>query len=250
MPTVRITWTDRNADEEGHRIYRDTAPIDTENLPVPLVELGPGATSYDDETAEAETTYHYLVTAYKGGFEAFAAEAVIDIDAGPEDDFANAQIGDYIGGGIYAGINTIGGTNYHIVSGLAESEEYGLRWKTSRTETAGTDSDSDGMANTLAMEAAGLADHPAAAHCLAYAGGGHNDWHMPAMDQLNLMHSNLSGHPEFADNVNSGDTTWSSTEASSTSAKIRKIGAPSIGTWSKDATVLRVRPVRRVPVNP
>lgn len=248
MPAVRITWTDRNADEEGHRIYRDTAPIDTENLPAPLVELGPGVTSYDDETAEAEKTYHYLVTAYKGDFEAFAAEAVIDTEAGPEDDFTNAQIGDEIGGGIYAGVLTFSGTDYHIVAAKAVAMMTRW-WKTTTTSTPGTGSNSNGLANTQAMEAAGLADHPAAEHCLAYRGGEHSDWYLPARDELTLLYNNLRTHPEFT--ANNSAHWWSSTEYNANAAHALRF---SDGAWTFGNKTFSsgrpTRPIRRVPVNP
>ncbi|MDC8804204.1 hypothetical protein PRZ61_12205 [Halomonas pacifica] len=75
MPTVRIAWTDPNADEEGHYVYRDTAPLDLEALPAPLASLGPDVTTYDDTTAASATTYYYAVAAYKGSF-------VAPVDAG------------------------------------------------------------------------------------------------------------------------------------------------------------------------
>lgn len=170
------------------------------------------------------------------------------LGGGGAPDYASAAIGDEIGGGIYAGIDTINGTDYHIISGDAASEELGLEWKTSRTATAGTGSETDGLANTLAMEAAGLAYHPAAAHCLAYAAGGHDDWHMPARSQVTLLYNNLAGHAEFATNVSSGNYTWSSTETSTLYARIRRFSDGSEPLDNKDTTVHRVRPVRRVPV--
>lgn len=186
---------------------------------------------------------------YIGSFDAGDVHQ-LSFDAGQQagEDYSTAQIGDEIGGGIYAGIDTIDSTDYHIIAGDAASEEYGPQWKTSRTTTAGTTSTTDGLANTLAMETAGLADHPAAAHCLAYAGGGHNDWHMPAHSQLTLMYNNLTGHAEFADNVSSGDYTWSSTERSESYAWVRRLSDGHEPNYGKDYTTQRVRPCRRVPV--
>lgn len=70
MATVRIAWGDPNADEEGHYVYRDTAPLDLEALPPPLATLGPDVTTYDDTTAAAGTTYYYAVASYKGSYVA------------------------------------------------------------------------------------------------------------------------------------------------------------------------------------
>jgi hypothetical protein len=96
------------------------------------------------------------------------------------------------------------------------------------------------------MEAAGLVDHPAAEHCVSYAGGGHTDWHMPARSQITLLYNNLAGHAEFADLVSSGDYVWSSTEASSTRAWNRRFSDGYESHYYKDYSLRRVRPVRRV----
>jgi len=247
---LNITWTDTNESEDGYNVYiRDTPMTWPSDVPAPVV-TNADTTSY---AANVDTTVdqYVIVTAVKGGIEVAAEQVHFDpagSGGGGTDDFSSAQIGDRIGGGIYAGIDTIGGTDYHIVSGDAASEAYGLEWKTSRTTTSGTGSDTDGLANTQAMEAAGIADHPAAQHCVNYTGGGHTDWHMPAHSQLTLMYGNLAGHAEFADNVSSGDYTWASTEYSSTNAWGLRFSDGNESTGGKDATILRVRPVRRVAV--
>lgn len=265
MP-LKIIFKEFNDDEENLRFYVDSSPIDPDNLPTPVDETGDSSTLTDesaDHGADAvshtvpwdETTEAYVrVSAVKGDAEVASQEFHFEPDGsgggdpGGSDDYSTAQIGDEIGGGIYAGTDTIDGTDYHIIAGLAESEEYGLEWKTSRTTTSGTGSDTDGLANTLAMETAGLADHPAAAHCLAYDGGGYNDWHMPARSQLTLMYNNLRDHAEFADNVSSGDYTWASTEFSSNTAWNRKFSDGGEHYNTKDFTNRRVRPIRRVAV--
>lgn len=74
MPTLRLTWRDRNsgaAEEEGFRLYRGTAPLDLDDLPAPLATLPPGTEQYDDETVAPATTYHYAVSAFRGDLEAF-----------------------------------------------------------------------------------------------------------------------------------------------------------------------------------
>lgn len=186
---------------------------------------------------------------WRGGLWRSQMQGGVGGGGGDGEDYSNAQIGDEIGGGIYAGIDTIGGVDYHIVAALASGEAYGLQWKTSRTATAGTTSEEDGLANTEAMEAAGLVDHPAAAHCLAYDGGGHSDWHMPARNQNTLLHNNLAGHHEFAENVSTNDFTWSSTESGSNGATARRIGSGTEQNLFKDDTMeRRTRPIRRIPV--
>jgi len=244
---LNITWTDTNVAEDGYNVYiRDTPMTWPGDVPAPVV-TNADTTSY---AANVDTTVdqYVIVTAVKGGIEVAAEQLHFVPSSGGTADFTNAQIGDAIGGGIYAGVDTIGGTAYHIVAGDAASEAVGLQWKTSLTTTAGTSSATDGLANTLAMEAAGLANHPAAAHCLAYTGGGHSDWHMPARSQATLMYNNLRGHAEFVGNVSSGDYTWSSTEHSSSHAWFRRFSDGTENVSSKDSTIRRVRPVRRVAV--
>ena len=64
-------------------------------------------------------------------------------------------------------------------------------WKTTTTSTTGTDSSFDGYANTAAMEAAGLADHPAANFCRGLTIGGFSDWYFPARYELEIAYHNL-----------------------------------------------------------
>lgn len=247
MPTVRIAWTDINADEEGHYVYRDTSPLDLENLPAPLATLGPDVTQYDDATASADTTYYYAVAAYKGSYVAVVDAGVITTGG---TDWGSVAIGDYVEGGVYAGIITYADARqFHIVSGLASSEVRDIFWKTSETSTTGTSNADDGASNVDSMVAAGIDDHPAAKHCINYTGGGNNDWYMPAINEMQLLLDNLVSHAEFADLVASEQFSWSSTENSGTRAR---------GVWfsSPDSTVnpfksrvgTSVRPIRRVPV--
>lgn len=74
MPTLRLIWRDRNsglAQEEGFRVYRDTAALDLEALPSPLATLDPDVETYDDATVAADTTYYYAVSAFLDTREAF-----------------------------------------------------------------------------------------------------------------------------------------------------------------------------------
>lgn len=253
----RVSWTNNSSNYLGSYVYRGQ-PLDPQNLPEPVGQVGPVAQGetgeWIDDEELAAGDYEYAVQDFDDlGIGELSAVEVYSAS----EDFSTAQVGDYIGGGVYAGIDTIDATDYHIISGDADSEDYGLEWKTSRTTTTGTDSDTDGLANTQAMETAGLADHPAAGYCLAYTGGGHNDWHMPARNQLLLIHANLAipGHAEFADNVSSSELTWTSTEASDSGAFTRRLADSDVdqystteGTSAKDTELRRVRPIRRVPV--
>lgn len=243
-----LTWRNVNHTQETVRVYRSTSPIGPENLPAPLAELGGFVDSFDDDTVVEDMTYYYRLAVVRDGVGVVSTE--LESKPGTAPDFTNAQVGDEIAGGIYAGVHLVDGTDYHIVAAKADGEGYGLEWKLERTPTSNTGSYTDGVANTLAMESDGLSDHPAAEHCLAYSGGGYSDWYMPARDELTLLYNNLSSHVDFADNVGSGDFTWSSTEASSGNAWNQRFSNDSAINYShsKDNTSRRVRPIRRVPV--
>jgi hypothetical protein len=66
-----------------------------------------------------------------------------------------------------------------------------LAWKTSDTATTGTTSLFDGAANTAAMVAAGIANHPAAQFCTNLTIGGFNDWYPPSQLEKDIVYSNL-----------------------------------------------------------
>lgn len=98
-------------------------------------------------------------------------------------------IGQAYGGGYYAGAIAYGGKNYKIIIAPSAADTLGIQWKTVDTETTGTDSTDDGMANSVAMDNAA---HPAAQYCLSYVSDGFADWYMPATAELNLFWLNLS----------------------------------------------------------
>lgn len=152
------------------------------------------------------------------------------------------EIGSYWEGGVYMGVLNIGGTDYHIILGL-QSSQASLRWKTSNTFTSGATSNLDGLANTLAMEQAGLSSHPAAQHCVNYSSDGYSDWYLPALNEI-AMTSNISEHPEVP-----GDPIWwASTNASDLpSAAPTYRYANGDRFWYSKGSTYPVRPVRRVP---
>lgn len=66
-----------------------------------------------------------------------------------------------------------------------------------------------GKSNTMAIVKSWTGEHPATELCLAYRGGGKNDWFLPSRDELNLMYVNLKtrGVGNFSDKLY-----WSSSE--------------------------------------
>ena len=99
------------------------------------------------------------------------------------------------GGGYYAGRIQIGSQVYALVVAPralgGDSQPSTLAWKTSNTQTAGTQSVNDGWANTQAMVSAGIAAHPAANFCKNLTIGGYNDWYLPSRDELEILYRHL-----------------------------------------------------------
>lgn len=83
------------------------------------------------------------------------------------------------------------------------SDQGTYRIKSSNTATAGTESVSNGFANTENMDLAG--GHPAAAACLAIG----PEWYLPSVNELSFMAGNLYVEPTLS----STSYYWSSTQA-------------------------------------
>ena len=155
-------------------------------------------------------------------------------------------IGQAYGGGYYLGNITVpsgadAGTYAVIISEDAGEAPSTLRWKPTGTTTAGTTSLVNGLANTLAMIAAG--SHPAAAACDSYAGGGFNDWYLPAKDELNLAWTNRAALTGI---TMQSALYWSSSESGAATAWCQvPTNGSQFGAQSKTA-LYRVRPVRRI----
>jgi hypothetical protein len=113
-----------------------------------------------------------------------------------------AVIGEAWGGGYFAGYisHTADGNPTHALivapratgaTGTGYTLTSNLQWKTATTATAGTASDFDGAANTAAMVAAGINDHPSAKFCVDLSIGGFTDWYLPSRLELDIAYFNL-----------------------------------------------------------
>ena len=111
-------------------------------------------------------------------------------------------IGDAFGGGFYAGLisHTADGNPTHALivapratgaTGTGYTLTANLQWKTTTTSTDGTASVFDGAANTAAMVAAGIENHPAAQFCVGLSIGGFTDWYLPARFEYDIAYHNL-----------------------------------------------------------
>jgi hypothetical protein len=154
------------------------------------------------------------------GLNDVAFLAAASAAAGPGFDFLDpANIGQPVEGGFFAGLisHTADGNPTHALivapretgaSGGGYTLTTNLQWKTGATATAGTSSDFDGAANTAAMVAAGIADHPAAEFCVNLSIGGFADWYLPARWELDVAYFHLK--PTTAgNNTNWGDNPYS-----------------------------------------
>jgi hypothetical protein len=113
-----------------------------------------------------------------------------------------ANIGQPVEGGFFAGLisHTADGNPTHALivaprdtgaSGTGYALTTNLPWKTVGTTTAGATSEFDGVANTAAIVTAGIVDHPAAQFCVDLSIGGHTDWYLPAIWELDIAYFNL-----------------------------------------------------------
>ncbi len=183
---IDLSWVDNSSDEIGFRIYRSTDGTNFTELSTVLADI----TTYKDTAASPNTDYWYRVTSYNSIIESGPTNAenissgmgVNDpgnFSANPADYAGNIQVGWKIGGGWVFQTN---GTTGLIMAPWDETLD--LRWKNTRTSTTGTDSETDGAANTAAMA---NATHPAANACATKNINGFHDWFLPAKDQLHSL---------------------------------------------------------------
>jgi hypothetical protein len=113
-----------------------------------------------------------------------------------------ANIGQPVGGGYFGGLisHTADGNPTHALivapaatgaTGTGYTLTTDLAWKTSDTATTGANSLFDGAANTAAMVAAGIANHPAAQFCTGLTIDGFNDWYFPSQLEKDIVYFNL-----------------------------------------------------------
>jgi hypothetical protein len=109
------------------------------------------------------------------------------------------QIGAAYEGGFYAGRIRYQGIIWYLIVAPKETGATGtgytlttmLQWKTANTVTAGTRSEINGVSNTDAMAAAGIAAHPAAQFCRNLSLGGFTDWYLPSQLEMDAVYKSL-----------------------------------------------------------
>lgn len=75
---VRLTWQN-NSVGDNNIVYRSAAPIDPEDLPVPLAVLAANQSSYDDLGAVDGETYFYRVALVRGASVALSNELSFEV---------------------------------------------------------------------------------------------------------------------------------------------------------------------------
>lgn len=155
-------------------------------------------------------------------------------------------IGEFIGGGLYAGDINIDGEDYAIIVATSDAGNPSLRWKTSLSITANAGDSRDGWANTNAMIAAGIEAHPAAEHCVNWRGGGHDDWYLGAQEDWTEINKNRDVNnlwSELALPING--RIWLSTQISANNARNMSASSDSLSNNIKTNEYF-VRPIRRI----
>lgn len=256
---LRLSWTDSNGAELGHRVYRADVPMDPDEMPAPVATLGPDVTEYVDESVLEGSTYFYRVGAFTAFMEKISAEVSRTVALIP-------QIGEYWPeqGGYYAGVTALG--FYLIVA--PKDAEVTRQWKTANTDTPGTAYVSTASANDLraAVEAAGIASHPAMQYCAAYAGGGFTDWALPGWAERAVIDANLNPATTVAPLFQSGGAQqyrngathtsaadwwyWLGAQTSASAARMHRPASPgALGTWPSKTETRPIRPIRIVPIS-
>lgn len=139
-------------------------------------------------------------------------------------------------GGIYVGSirGENGAPDYHLIAAVGPEAELSLPWGVRGKDIAGAQHDRDGLLNTRAMADAGS---DLAKQLIELEHDGHNDWYLPAKQELALCWMNT-------EDVFAKAWHWSSTQYSAHDAFCQGFGDGDQSGGDKDY-LYRARAVRR-----
>jgi hypothetical protein len=158
-------------------------------------------------------------------------------------------------GSFYIGLSPEDGERVYMTDATLEGS--GIRWDSASCSYCGNGSvatsQTDGRANTNALLAFNATGFDAAAHCEslnAIEAHGYDDWYLPAggpngsSSEINLIWLMVQAEGAVGGLNTSGSRYWSSSDFSSTSARLQRFSDGQQSTNSKSLTLL-VRCVRR-----
>lgn len=121
------------------------------------------------------------------------------------------NIGEFYEGGYYFGNIIVNDNTYGLLCAPKLNGELRRQWKTSLSNTSGTDSLIDGYTNTYNMN---NTTHPAAYFCGQLSLNGYNDWYSPSKNELALLYNNHTVLEESGSGIFEIASYWSSTQYS------------------------------------
>ena len=143
-------------------------------------------------------------------------------------------------------IGDIGAGDIYATDSTHQSSTENWNNGTTNWTTTGVTSATDGQANTAALVALSDAGAPyeAAEYCDGLSAHGHDDWYLPAPDELFLF---WNGGSPLAGVSTGGEGYWSSAESDSSSAEVRRFDDGLSDGYDKNFTAFtRTRCIRQV----
>lgn len=122
MAEVRLSWKDISSSEQGFRVYRSDAPIDTNNPPEPYATLPADTESFVDTQIDLGVVYYYYVSSFKDNIEKFSNVRIVNTGLSPLGPGPNILIGNDESTGFFGEVPTtefIAGDQLASMIGLA-----------------------------------------------------------------------------------------------------------------------------------
>lgn len=128
---LKITWTDNNAGEQGHRIYISDQPLDPDNLPPPHGETGPDVTEYMALDVDDGAAWHIIVSAFRGSTEVLSEPLHYDPEGTlPLGILVFPLTFDEMDSDHQVALERLGGAGPHVTPAGFEGDGYEARYKT------------------------------------------------------------------------------------------------------------------------